>query len=43
MATTQQLFIAGRWCDAQSGRVSEVKNAFSGEVVTVQAAALTST
>jgi acyl-CoA reductase-like NAD-dependent aldehyde dehydrogenase len=39
MATTQQLFIAGRWCDAQSGRVSEVKNAFSGEVVTVQAAA----
>jgi acyl-CoA reductase-like NAD-dependent aldehyde dehydrogenase len=39
MATTQQLFIAGRWRDAQSGRFAEVANAFSGEVVTVQAAA----
>jgi acyl-CoA reductase-like NAD-dependent aldehyde dehydrogenase len=39
MATTQQLYIAGRWCDAQSGRIAEVSNAFSGEVVTAQAAA----
>jgi acyl-CoA reductase-like NAD-dependent aldehyde dehydrogenase len=39
MATTQQLFIAGQWRDAASARTSEVLNAFTGEAVTVQAAA----
>ena len=39
MAMTQQLFIGGNWCDAAGERTANVRNAFSGEVVTVQAAA----
>jgi acyl-CoA reductase-like NAD-dependent aldehyde dehydrogenase len=39
MATTQQLLIDGRWRDAASGATHDVRNAFTGEVVTTQAAA----
>ena len=39
MARTQQLLIGGTWRDAESGRSAEVRNAYSGEVVTRQAAA----
>jgi acyl-CoA reductase-like NAD-dependent aldehyde dehydrogenase len=39
VATTQQLLIDGDWCDAEGRRTADVRNAFSDEVVTVQAAA----
>ena len=39
MPTPQQLFIDGTWRDAASGATHDVVNAFSGEVVTRQAAA----
>lgn len=39
MAATQQLFIGGEWRPAGGERIAEVRNAFTGEIVTVQAAA----
>ena len=39
MTATQQLLIGGQWRDAVSGATHEVVNAYTGEAVTVQAAA----